>query len=98
MAAWISDRFGVRVLNVIYDPKGRDALTRPRLQVILEHATEVKAFDDTDGNFDKTKQEEISQRFREVIESALGSWLGRARHSLVGPRFGKLVFGVGGGA
>jgi hypothetical protein len=44
LAAWISERWSVTVLNVIYD--GRNALHPPRIQVILEHEAEAQGFRD----------------------------------------------------
>ncbi|MFL5327500.1 MAG: hypothetical protein ACJ8C4_01185 [Gemmataceae bacterium] len=63
LAAWISDRWHVNVLNVIYDR--RNNLHPPRLQVILEHKSEAQVFHEG-GNFDRKKQEEIASKFTQI--------------------------------
>jgi hypothetical protein len=64
LAAWISDRWHVIVLNVIYDH--RNNLHAPRIQVILEHETEAQRF--RDGfNFDSRKQQEVAAKFRQMV-------------------------------
>lgn len=64
LVAWISKRWAVTVLNVIYDP--RNDLHAARLQVILEYKEEKDSF--FDGlNFDDEKQQAIASRFREIV-------------------------------
>ena len=69
LAAWISEKWGVTVLNVIYE-RANDlhvpSLPVPRMQVILEHYDEAQKFDDG-YNFDKTKQQAIASQFLEII-------------------------------
>jgi hypothetical protein len=57
LATWISERWGVTVLNVIYDR--RNELHPRRIQVILEHQKDAKSF--RDGyNFDPTKEQAMT--------------------------------------
>jgi len=68
LAAWISERWCVTVLNVIYDC--RNDLHAPRIQVILEHDLDAQVF--RDGyNFDRKKQQEIASQFRRIINRDL---------------------------
>ena len=65
LAEWIADTWTIAVLNVIYD---RPAVLarQPRLQVIVEHETDLqKCFDGL--NFDPVKQQAIAARFRELV-------------------------------
>ena len=64
LAAWISEKWAVTVLNVIYDR--HNDLHAPRIQVILEHHDEVQSF--RDGyNFNQKKQNAIALQFLEII-------------------------------
>lgn len=64
LAAWISEKWGVTVLNVVYE--GRNDLHAPRIQVILEHHDDAESF--RDGyNFDEKKQNAIATQFLEII-------------------------------
>jgi hypothetical protein len=66
LAAWISDRWGVTVLNLIYDRPLIAHRHTPRIQVILEHEAEALEF--RDGfNFDRRKQEEIASKLHRII-------------------------------
>ena len=66
LAAWIGEKWGVNVLNVIYDR--RNKIHAPRIQVILEHHDEAQLFHDG-FNFDQTKQQAIAAQFLEIINS-----------------------------
>lgn len=66
LAEWISETWQVTVLNIISDR--RNELHAPRLQVILEHAADVRKFEDG-LNFDHGKQAAIVDRFRELVSS-----------------------------
>ena len=64
LAAWISEKWAITVLNVIYDR--RNDLHAPRIQVILERSNELQSF--RDGyNFDKKKQNAVALQFLEII-------------------------------
>ena len=67
LADWISSRWDVVVLNVIYD--SRDDLRAPRLQVILEHQYDADKFHSSDFNFDADKQASIAKQFIELTNS-----------------------------
>lgn len=69
LAEWISDKWRVTVLNVIYDH--RNNLHAPRIQVILEHEAEAQVFwDGFNDVFDRQKQQEIASKFLEIISRA----------------------------
>ena len=63
LAQWITDQWGIDVLNVVYDPP--NDLRGPRLQVILEWKKEEKEFQDG-CNFDKAKQAAIAHRVTDL--------------------------------
>ena len=65
LADWINQKWGVTVLNVIYD-RAKESLHAPRLQVILEFGRETKKFRDG-PNFDHLKQQAIASRFVEIV-------------------------------
>jgi hypothetical protein len=65
LAEWISKKWSVTVINVIYDSANKD-LHAPRLQVILEHRSEVELFRHG-NNFDETKQHAIASRFVNIV-------------------------------
>jgi hypothetical protein len=69
LAEWISARYQVNVLNVVYDPPN-DLLKRPRLQIIVEHAEEEHKFRKGGflGNYLKDKQDAISVKFTEILD------------------------------
>ena len=68
LATWISDRWRVTVLNVIYSP--RNELHPPRIQVILEHDRDAQVF--RDGyNFDRKAQLDIASQFRQIVNREL---------------------------
>ena len=68
LAAWISDRWRITILNVIYDR--RNDLHGPRIQVIPEHEADAQVF--RDGyNFDRRKQQEIASEFLQIINRDL---------------------------
>ena len=64
LARWISSKWRVTVLNVIYDK--RNSLHAPRVQVILEHESDRKKFHRGMG-FDPEKQLQIKEKFLEII-------------------------------
>ena len=64
LAAWISAKWSVSVLNVIYDRA--NSLHAPRIQVILEYEADKKKFY-RGMNFDRTKQKAVASRFLEII-------------------------------
>ena len=65
IAEWVADRYSVRVLNAIHSPAG-GLLRNPRLQIILEHRSQVTSF--RDGfNFNKIKQNDIAKKFATIV-------------------------------
>ena len=69
LAKWISDRYGVTVLNLVHDKP--DLSDKMRLQVIVEFEGEMAVF--RDGyNFDITKQNEIAKEFCRIVPNASG--------------------------
>ncbi len=67
IAKWIGDRYGVTVLNLIYDKP--DLADKMRLQVVVEHEIEMAVF--RDGYyFDKAKQAKIAKQFCHALPSA----------------------------
>ena len=69
LAEWISKKWCVTVLNVIYDH--RNDLHGPRLQVILEHDKDAQSFR-AGFNFDKKKQSAIASQFIEIAHIKSG--------------------------
>lgn len=65
LANWINSYFNTKVLNVYYDRIKPDK-NRPRLNIIFEYYDEAEKFKDKIGNFDKVKQELISNKFKEL--------------------------------
>jgi hypothetical protein len=70
LAAWIANKWGVSVVNVIYDLYGEPGTMGksklPRLQVCVEHTRERRVF--FDGlNFDSDKQEKVGEHFKELV-------------------------------
>jgi hypothetical protein len=66
LALWISAAYQVEVLNIIYDRVIPD--DRPRLQIILEFGKDKNKFiGDEFGNFNKTIQTKIKDKFIEII-------------------------------
>ena len=67
LAEWINQQKGVTVLNVIYGKVIPD--DRPRLQVITETQEEQLKFRHGDfGNFIKSEQDQITQKFKEILK------------------------------
>jgi hypothetical protein len=67
LAKWISDRYGVTILNLVHDKP--DLSDKMRLLVIVELEGEMAVF--RDGyNFDKTKQNEIAKKFCNIFPNA----------------------------
>ncbi|MBA4020651.1 MAG: hypothetical protein C0483_26120 [Pirellula sp.] len=65
LAAWISKRWDVTVLNIIYDR--RNKLHAPRLHVILESHDDAKSFERSAYCYDKRKQIAVASRFLNLI-------------------------------
>src|SRR6188474_3607860 len=68
LADWINLEFDALVLNIFYDKINTDK-DRPRLNIIFEHEFERKRFFDNVGNFDSTKQEQIGNKFKEILST-----------------------------
>ena len=67
LAQWISSTRRVNVLNVIYDRA--NSMHNPRLQVILEHKSELFRFQKGYlGNFIAKEQKSIAKKFIEIID------------------------------
>ncbi len=64
LAQWVADTWKVSVLNVIYDRA--KSLHGPRLQIILEYEKHARKFR-RGVNFDREKQESISEKFLNII-------------------------------
>ena len=64
LAAWISNKWAVTVLNVIYN--SRNDLRSSRIEVIVEHHHEAELFHNG-YNYDQKKQDAIASKFLEII-------------------------------
>lgn len=67
LAHWVAAKWGVTVLNVVYDRP--NSLRGARVQVILEHQADALLFRNG-PNFDEVKQAAVRQKFLDIIERA----------------------------
>ncbi len=66
LSKWIDKKYDVKTLNLIFDFIN-NSKSHPRLQVCLEYAKDKGKFmDNRTYNFDKTKQNEISEKFAKI--------------------------------
>jgi len=69
LAGWVEKKYGVKVLNVIYDivlP-----VQRPRLQICVESQGDCNIFRSKDDfNFDDRKQKQIQDQFVHLVKKA----------------------------
>jgi hypothetical protein len=66
LADWVGAKYGVRVLNVVYDTVIPD--NRPRLTVILETQEDaVKFRDGALGNFNRIDQKSVQEHFQTIL-------------------------------
>lgn len=87
LALWIETEFDVRVLNVVFHARGRDQLTRPRLQVIVEHGSEVLVIFGADGSWGSEREALIATKFRELAARGPRGLLRRMRELTRGRSF-----------
>jgi hypothetical protein len=64
LARWVAAKWGVTVLNVVYDRP--NSIHAARVQVILEHEADARKFH-RGVNFDVEKQVAIKEKFLEII-------------------------------
>ncbi|WP_229418529.1 hypothetical protein [Flagellimonas chongwuensis] len=67
LAKWIDEKYDVKTLNLVFDFIKNDK-SYPRLQVCLEYVKDKGKFmDNQTYSFDKTKQNEVSDKFAEIV-------------------------------
>lgn len=72
---WIEYQFGVKVLHVVEDYL--DSMKKKRLNVVLEEYKNVDSFRDKNYNYDSKKQNLISQKYDDIINSSTNTILSR---------------------
>jgi hypothetical protein len=66
LAKWIDKKYGVKTINIIYDTLYEN---KPRLQICFEFDFEKNKFVNQGVTYyDKVKQKEIADKFKEIIE------------------------------
>ncbi|NOQ71943.1 MAG: hypothetical protein GQ574_08075 [Crocinitomix sp.] len=68
LAHWIDQKYAVKTYNILFDYMDKSK-SRPRLQICLEFARDKGKFMERMGNFDKNKQKEIAEKFREITST-----------------------------
>ena len=70
LAEWIDKTYEVKTINIIYDTFIAARKKQSRLQICFEFESESLKFQDGPlGNFHKTKQTAIAQKFRKILRT-----------------------------